>query len=357
MKFNKRTTKPSSTDKNYIRHTKGGYNYCIEINNGSVIPNCVGYAWGRWREILGRFHELSRGNAEVWYGKNDGYERGKTPRLGSVICWSQGSAFTGRDGQGHVAIVEEVHPDGTILTSNSAYKGDAFYLKTLKPPYNMGGTYKFQGFIHLPVKMEVEKPSVGKKTNHQIAEEVVLGKWGNGQARKDALSSAGYNYKAIQKLVDEMLSPKPAPSSKTIEQLAKEVINGDWGNGSDRINRLSSAGYDYKAVQKLVDKMLNPKPAPNKKTIEQLAKEVINGDWGNGADRVNRLTKAGYDAKAVQARVDQLLRKTDLEIAKEVRLGKWGNGADRVNRLKKAGYNPSVIQSIVNKLVMEECSR
>lgn len=54
----------------------------------------------------------------------------------------------------------------------------------------------------------------------------------------------------------------------------------------------------------------SPTPAPTttpKKTVDELAKEVIDGKWGNGQDRVNRLTKAGYDAKAVQAKVNAML--------------------------------------------------
>lgn len=43
------------------------------------------------------------------------------------------------------------------------------------------------------------------------------------------------------------------------------------------------------------------------KSIEELAREVIRGEWGNGQDRVNRLTAAGYDYHAVQARVNTLL--------------------------------------------------
>lgn len=44
-----------------------------------------------------------------------------------------------------------------------------------------------------------------------------------------------------------------------------------------------------------------------KKTVEILAQEVLAGKWGNGSDRVTRLTKAGYDAKAVQNRVNQIV--------------------------------------------------
>lgn len=47
--------------------------------------------------------------------------------------------------------------------------------------------------------------------------------------------------------------------------------------------------------------------APTKKSIDEIAREVIRGDWGNGADRKDRLTAAGYDYEAVQARVNALL--------------------------------------------------
>lgn len=44
-------------------------------------------------------------------------------------------------------------------------------------------------------------------------------------------------------------------------------------------------------------------------------------------------------------------KKSDEEVAKEVLQGMWGNGADRVNKLKEAGYNPKSIQNLVNGLV------
>lgn len=49
--------------------------------------------------------------------------------------------------------------------------------------------------------------------------------------------------------------PEP-PAKKTNEELAKEVIAGKWGNGQTRKNKLTQAGYDYSAVQKIVNKML-----------------------------------------------------------------------------------------------------
>ena len=43
-------------------------------------------------------------------------------------------------------------------------------------------------------------------------------------------------------------------------------------------------------------------------SIDEIAREVLRGLWGNGQDRINRLTAAGHDPAAVQARVNQLLR-------------------------------------------------
>lgn len=50
-----------------------------------------------------------------------------------------------------------------------------------------------------------------------------------------------------------------------------------------------------------------PTPTPSVKSIEQLAQEVMAGKWGNNPERTQKLTAAGYDAVAVQARVNEIL--------------------------------------------------
>lgn len=46
------------------------------------------------------------------------------------------------------------------------------------------------------------------------------------------------------------------PSKKSNEEIAQEVINGTWGNGADRKNRLTAAGYDYNSIQAIVNRKL-----------------------------------------------------------------------------------------------------
>ena len=48
----------------------------------------------------------------------------------------------------------------------------------------------------------------------------------------------------------------PITNHKSNEEIAKEVIAGKWGSGNDRRQRLSNAGYDYKAIQSIVNDML-----------------------------------------------------------------------------------------------------
>lgn len=91
---------------------------------------------------------------------------------------------------------------------------------------------------------------------------------------------------------------------KTNVELAVEVIQGLWGNGTDRIKRLAAAGYDYYAIQKIVNDMLN-----HRKTDEEIAKEVILGKWGNGKERQKKLEQEGYDYKKIQKIVNELMKK------------------------------------------------
>ena len=151
-KFNKRTTAPSKNNKYY-------YEDNIFYKSGYGMPNCTCYAWGRFYELSGTRPKLCTANAENWYKYNDGYERGKTPKLGAVIVWSKGKVGKSSDGAGHVAVVEEIKKDGSIVCSNSAWKSTNFYLTTHKKGYKKSG-YNFEGFIYNPVEFEEPKDTI-----------------------------------------------------------------------------------------------------------------------------------------------------------------------------------------------------
>ena len=65
------------------------------------------------------------------------------------------------------------------------------------------------------------------------------------------------------------------------------------------------------------------------KDIDTVAREVINGDWGNGEERKQRLTEAGYNYDEVQARVNEILAEEqgDLKVGTRVRSTGIGNGS------------------------------
>lgn len=89
----------------------------------------------------------------------DGYKRGKTPKLGAVICWRKGKAGYAADGAGHVAFVEKINADGSIVVSNSNYSGTRFFTRTIKgPKWEIGTGLTFQGFIYAPVDFVLAKP-------------------------------------------------------------------------------------------------------------------------------------------------------------------------------------------------------
>ena len=167
LEYFARTTKPTPDDKCWLKYPTYGYDQAMEITyswrytNGSCLPNCVGYMWGRVYELSKQYgtelpttRKLSVYNAKTCYGHNknaaDAYARGDYPRLGAVICFDSSSA-------GHVAIVEKINfkKDGTIENvkiSEGAYAQYVFNNYTVRPEnnYNYSSHYPTQGFVYPP---------------------------------------------------------------------------------------------------------------------------------------------------------------------------------------------------------------
>lgn len=153
-------------------------------------------------------------------------------------------------------------------------------------------------------------PSAPRKSNETLAAEVLAGAWGNNPDRRYRLEAAGYDYNAIQAIVNGQVggsAPAPAPQRPSVDTVAQQVIAGAWGNGPERQARLQAAGYNYAEVQGRVNALLGIGAAPTRKSNDQIANEVLAGLWGNNPQRAERLRAAGYDANAVQQLVNRKL--------------------------------------------------
>lgn len=84
------------------------------------------------------------------------------------------------------------------LIKSDGYATSSKYVDNLM---NVVNTYGLEDY-------SFERSTTDKKTNEEIAQEVISGMWGNGADRKQRLTEAGYCYKDIQSLVNEILKPK-----------------------------------------------------------------------------------------------------------------------------------------------------
>lgn len=116
--FIARTSCPDTSDSHYFSTANPFYPaYAPTPGTLDALGNCTWYAWGRAYEILESKPQLSTGNAGDWYTynkKNNFYTYSDgTPQAGAIACW-----------ENHVAVVEKVNSDGTIMISESSYKID-----------------------------------------------------------------------------------------------------------------------------------------------------------------------------------------------------------------------------------------
>ena len=271
--MNIRTTKPGAGNKFYITKSKGGYSSCIQgsptDSQCNVLANCVGYACGRFNEIIGSMKYPSLNcNAEnfIERARNTyGLEISPVPTLGGIMVWQKGATLSGNDGAGHVAVVEKIIDSNTIYTSESGYGSSAFWNSTRRNSngrWGLGSGYTFRGCIVNPAIGKITAPTtntsntdIANKSVDELAREVIAGKYGNGDARKSALGS---RYSEVQAKVNEMLAgnskpstPTPAPKPQVdILELVKKTIRGDFGNGEARRKAL---GSNYDEVQRQVN--------------------------------------------------------------------------------------------------------
>lgn len=86
-----------------------------------------------------------------------------------------------------------------------------------------------------------------------------------------------------------------------------QVFAGSKSGAEDALKKAKAAGFSDAFIS-VVNQNVSVEPVPVKKSVDEIAKEVIQGKWGSGDDRKNRLTTAGYDYPTVQKRVNEMLK-------------------------------------------------
>lgn len=204
----------------------------------------------------------------------------------------------------------ELHGNSTESVKNYFVSRMRYFATLGNTVDEMLGQVSEEPTVQETVKEERTAQKSSGKSLDEVAQEVLQGLWGNGQERFDNLTNAGYNAQSVQDKVNSILNGE-APSSSAssdLDSVAQEVLQGLWGNGQDRFNNLENAGYDAQAVQDRVNSILSGGyKQDSNANIDAVAQEVIQGLWGNGQERYDNLTNAGYDAQAVQNRVNELL--------------------------------------------------
>lgn len=204
----------------------------------------------------------------------------------------------------------ELHGNSTESVKNYFVSRMRYFATLGNTVDEMLGQVSENPTIQETVQTETTEQKSSGKSVDEVAQEVLQGLWGNGQERYDNLTNAGYNAQSVQDKVNSILNGETPSSSASsdLDSVAQEVLQGIWGNGQERYDNLTNAGYDAQAVQDRVNSILSGGYEQASNTnIDAVAQEVIQGLWGNGQERFDNLTNAGYDAQAVQNRVNELL--------------------------------------------------
>lgn len=175
----------------------------IEISCGKLIDNAK--AMGCWQE-------------------DDAY----VPAIGDAILynWDDDGIGDNTGGPDHVGTITYVNRDAGYMEVVEGNYNKAVKKRTI----SLNGRY-IRGFI-TPKYNDTATSSISidttRKDTHTIALEVIAGKWGNGDARKNALSNAGYNYTDVQSIVNQILNgsattPKQQEQDQ-IQPVSKKVV-------------------------------------------------------------------------------------------------------------------------------------
>lgn len=238
----------------------------------SGVPWCCIFVWWVFRECgaSSLFYDgkkVAYCPYVVTWAKKAGLWLGRTatPQPGDVVL------FAGSNGvASHIGIVEkrinaskvQTIEGNTSVTSND--NGGAV-MRRVRSYNSVGASFYILGFVRPRYDKASNTPSKPaqeqeRKTIAEVAKEVLDGKWGNGDARKKKLTAAGYDYAAVQAEVNK-LTAKPKPASKPAAKPSGDAFPlpaGHW-YGTPKNDKRNHSGYvnadDQKAIKRIQGKV------------------------------------------------------------------------------------------------------
>ena len=197
------------------------------------------------------YHYYVRKDGSVYRGRPESMAGAHCPSVNST---SIGICAEGNFNEENMTDVQKQAIIDLIKDIKSRYnikwiKGHREILATSCP----GTNFPLGEIVNAVENIEDEEPQTTRSIV-DLANEVIAGKYGVGEARKQALGSL---YNEVQAKVNEiLLGKKTASNKKSNEEIADEVIAGKWGNNPARKEKLIAEGYDYNAIQSIVNRKL-----------------------------------------------------------------------------------------------------
>lgn len=169
----------------------------VEISCGELINQAK--AMGCWQE-------------------NDDYV--PSPADAILYDWNDNGVGDNTGWPDHVGIITYVNSDAGYMEVVEGNYSNSVKKRTI----SLNGRYirgfitpKYDDDIVLPI------PDSGKKDNKTLAHEVIAGKWGSGDARRNSLTAAGYDYFAVQDLVNQILNGSATTSKQPVQDQAQPI--------------------------------------------------------------------------------------------------------------------------------------
>lgn len=257
-----------------------------------------------------------------WHA-GDGRGHGNMSSIGIEICVNSDGNY-GKAVANAAELVRKIMAEENIPLANVVQHN---HWSGKNCPTNLRKGSKWREFLSqiaqtaAPSKPTAPKPAPSKpgtKSVSEMASEVIAGKHGNGHAnRRRSLGIDAATYAKVRAEVNRRAGgsgsggsvSKPAPS-RTIAAMAKEVIDGKHGNGhANRQKSLGISASEYAKVRAEVNRLAKKPTSKPKKTVSQMATEVIAGKHGTG--HTSRRKSLGINAAQyaqVRAEVNRRLK-------------------------------------------------